>query len=180
MSAIVAKNNDYVVKVKGNQKHLLTKMQSVVRSEQAKDRHTKKEINRGSKENRLVKTYAVTDSITKDWNSAKTIIYVLRTTIRKGETTVTESFYLSSIELGAAELSMGVRNHWGIENQLHYVKDVVAHEDAVRIKQSNAAASLAVIRNGMLSAFRINGYWSIKRAIRQYGGNLQFLIKMLE
>ncbi len=105
---------------------------------------------------------------------------MIRSTARKKEKTTTESFYLSSAELSAAKMAAGIRNHWTIENQLHYVKDVVTHEDEVRIKQPNAAGALAIIRNAILSAFRLNGHWGIKNTIRKYGGNLPFLFKILE
>lgn len=148
--------------------------------EKPTDSYLVKEKNRGREEQRLVKVYTASRSIKEDWPEARSIVYIQRNTLRKGERTITDSFYLSSLQLSAKEMGYGIRSHWGIENSLHYVKDVVTHEDAIRIKEPNAASVLAIIRNEIVSIFRINGYNSIKSAIRYYGGNLIFLMSLLE
>jgi predicted transposase YbfD/YdcC len=155
-------------------------MTATVSNDKTSNRYIKKEFNRGREEKRIVKVYAAPISIRKDWPSAKSVVYVQRTTLRNGKETITESFYLSSRKLKAKTMADGIRSHWRIENELHYVKDVVAHEDDIKIKHPNAAAVLAVIRNAMLSIFRLNGYKSIKSAIRNYGGNLNFLLNLVE
>jgi len=180
IALITKQGNDYVLKVKKNQKLLLKKMQAAVETQQAGDMHLDKEMNRGRYEERQVEVYNAPSTLINQWENAKSIIYVKRTSIRKDIKTSTESFYLSSIKLSAKKMAVGIRSHWSIENQLHYVKDVVTREDAVRIKQTNAAGVLALIRNGILNAYRINGHWSIKSAIRKYGGNIPFLLKLLE
>jgi predicted transposase YbfD/YdcC len=180
LSLIISKENDYVVKVKKNQKVLLEKMIATVNKENAIDRNIVKEKNRGREEKRLVKVYTAPRSIKKDWPSARSIVYVQRTTLRKGKETITDSFYLSSLKLRAKQMAAGIRSHWRIENELHYVKDVVTHEDDIKIKEPNAAAVFAIIRNEMLNIFRLNGCSSIKSAIRYYGGNLTFLMSLLE
>jgi predicted transposase YbfD/YdcC len=47
-----------------------------------------------------------------------------------------------------------VRAHWGIENQVHWVLDVVFHDDASRIRSGNAPQSMAVIRHMALNLLR--------------------------
>ena len=159
---------------------LLAKMIATANEEQANDRYVMKERNRGREEKRIVKVYAASISIQKDWPHAQSVVHVERTTLRNGKNTTTESFYLSSLKFSAKQMAAGIRSHWRIENELHYVKDVVAREDAIRVKHPNAAAVLAIIRNAMLNIFRINGYTSIKSAIRYYGGNLNFLLNLIE
>jgi Transposase DDE domain len=46
------------------------------------------------------------------------------------------SFYLSNRPIGANQAALAIRNHWGIENKLHYTRDVTLHEDASRIRKN--------------------------------------------
>ena len=40
-----------------------------------------------------------------------------------------------------------MRSHWGIENKLHYTKDVIMREDKECTQHKNAASNLALFRN---------------------------------
>lgn len=55
-------------------------------------------------------------------------------------------YFLASRRLSAKELLAIVRAHWGIENNLHWVLDMVFHEDACRSRKDHAPENLAVIR----------------------------------
>ncbi|MFN6483435.1 MULTISPECIES: ISAs1 family transposase [unclassified Nostoc] len=54
--------------------------------------------------------------------------------------------YISSLICTAQEFAQGIRGHWGIENRLHWVKDVVLNEDRSTIHLGNAPANLSVLR----------------------------------
>jgi predicted transposase YbfD/YdcC len=57
---------------------------------------------------------------------------------------------LSADRADAATLLRYVRDHWLIENQLHYVRDVTLREDDCRVRSGNAPQVLAALRNTML------------------------------
>jgi len=177
---IINKGNDYVVKVKENQGRLLTEMRTIENKEQAQDCFTKEEVNRGRKEKRAIKLFSASAFIKQRWAGAQTVVYVERTTVRKGIESLTKSYYLSSLALSAEKMLEGIRGHWGIENGLHYVKDVVIHEDASRIKSNNAVAVYALVRNLAITAYRIKGWKSVKNAIRALAGDIKALLKTLE
>ena len=44
------------------------------------------------------------------------------------------AFYISTIVLSARDFCLAIRNHWGIENRNHYVRDVTMGEDKSRIR----------------------------------------------
>ena len=155
-------------------------MSNQVKTGKAIESYKKTEQNRGRKETRVVKIYSTPTCVKKDWPKAKSIVYVKRITIRKGQKTTTESYYLASLKISASAMAKGIRSHWTIENSLHYVKDVVTHEDAIQIKNTDAAAALSVMRNIAINVFRLNNCNSIKNAIRLYGGNLNLLLKWIE
>lgn len=177
---IVASGNDYLVKVKRNQKMLLREMQHIHHNSQRLGMFIAIEKNRGRKEYRFIQTYAANEFIKTNWCGAQTIICVKRQRKTKKETSVTHSYYLSSMLSSAQEFAKGIRHHWGIENRLHYVKDVTLKEDESRIRSGNAPQILSLIRNLVINVARINGENSVKKFTRQCAGNLLLITQLLE
>lgn len=71
----------------------------------------------------------------------------------KGKTTVEVVYGMTSLkpeEADAERLSGMVRAHWGIENGLHYVRDVTLGEDASRVRKGSAPQVLAAVRNAII------------------------------
>ena len=71
----------------------------------------------------------------------------------KGQTTVEVVYGITSLRPGqatAARLLALARGHWGIENRLHYVRDVTLGEDACRVRKGSAPQVLAALRNGVV------------------------------
>jgi predicted transposase YbfD/YdcC len=56
-------------------------------------------------------------------------------------------FYIASIAPDAVEFAHAARQHWGIENGLHWVLDVILREDECRIRKRNGPANFATIRH---------------------------------
>jgi predicted transposase YbfD/YdcC len=177
---IMQSGNDYVVKVKVNQKKLLGQMKQIKEQQEILDNVVSQEKNRGRIERRMVMTYKVSTDIARHWKGAQTIVYLERQYTRKGRLTITHSYYLSSLLVSASEFAKGIRHHWGIENRLHYVKDVSFKEDASKIKRGNAPGILSLVRNLTINIARINGQNQIKKFIRQCTGNFSLLVSFLE
>ena len=66
---------------------------------------------------------------------------------RGGKTSVTRRYFLSSLPLDAKLLARAVRAHWGIENRLHWVLDVVFHDDLMRLRTEHGPHNMATIRH---------------------------------
>lgn len=73
---------------------------------------------------------------------------------RDGKTTIARRFYLSSALLDAKLFARAVRAHWGIENQLHWVMDVVFHDDLMRLRTEHGPANMATIKHTALNLIR--------------------------
>ncbi len=58
------------------------------------------------------------------------------------------------------------RDHWGIENRSHYVRDVTFDEDHSQIRTKNAPRVMASIRNFVISIFRFFGSTNIAKTLR--------------
>lgn len=70
---------------------------------------------------------------------------------------------LTADDAAAVELNDHVRNHWGIENKSHYVRDTVWKEDAQHINNGTAPHVKATLTNIANSLLRLNGHTDIKR-----------------
>ena len=71
----------------------------------------------------------------------------------KGETTVEVTYGITSLkaeEADARKLLELTRGHWGIENKLHYVRDVTLGEDGCRVRKGSAPQVLAAVRNAVI------------------------------
>lgn len=75
------------------------------------------------------------------------------------------AFILTSRTVGkmtAADVSLHVRNHWGIENKSHYIRDTVYREDYGQAWTGNGPHALASLRNLAIGLFRLKSTGSIK------------------
>ena len=66
---------------------------------------------------------------------------------RKDRCRVKTRYYISSATLCAQAAAEAVRGHWGIENQLHWVLDVVFNDDQSRLRKGHGAQNMAVVRH---------------------------------
>ena len=76
---------------------------------------------------------------------------VQSTTERNGKTEHETRYYLCSTELDAKSFARAVRGHWGIENRLHWLLDVVFREDLTRLRSGDGPENMAVVRHTALN-----------------------------
>ncbi len=70
---------------------------------------------------------------------------------RDRKTCVARRYYLSSALLSAKQFAHAARAHWGVENRLHWVLDVVFHDDLMRLRTENGPANMATIKHAALT-----------------------------
>ncbi|QLE48715.1 ISAs1 family transposase [Nostoc sp. C057] len=95
---------------------------------------------------RIVEVFHDSNGIDPAWTGIKSLIRVERIGTRKGNKYHEIVCYISSLIASAKEFALGIRGHWGIENCLHWVKDVVFKEDCSTIRLGNAPANLSIMR----------------------------------
>jgi predicted transposase YbfD/YdcC len=74
-------------------------------------------------------------------------------------------FYLSSLPVDAPINGRVIRQHWSIENQMHWSLDVTFNEDKCRIRSLNSPQNFALVRRMALNA--VNQETTLKRSLRQ-------------
>jgi predicted transposase YbfD/YdcC len=101
----------------------------------------------------------------------------VETEVERGGTIEYETrYYLCSITMTAEMFGQAVRGHWGIENRLHWVLDVVFREDLARLRTGNAPANMAIIRHSALNLlYRAKPITSFKNRRKRAGWNTEYL-----
>ena len=84
----------------------------------------------------------------------KTIAMVENTFEHNGKTSCERRYYISSAVLLAVIFANAVRSHWHIENRLHWVLDVIFHEDYSRLRTGHGPHNMGVIRHMAMNLLR--------------------------
>ena len=138
---IIEGGNDYVITVKGNQPRLLTQLKTITKAHWPYERFVDIEKTRGRITCRIVKVFTDLKGIDLDWVGVHCLVQVERIGSREGKPYHQTNYYISSLLTSALDLAKGIRSHWGIENRLHWVKDVIFGEDAALFRNYNAATT---------------------------------------
>jgi predicted transposase YbfD/YdcC len=83
-----------------------------------------------------------------------TIAMVEPTTERGGKVEAERRFYVASAKLDAKTFAKAVRAHWGVENRLHWVLDVVFHDDLVRLRTGAGPQNMAIVKHMAMNLIR--------------------------
>jgi predicted transposase YbfD/YdcC len=92
-------------------------------------------------------------SLHQKWPGLAQGFELVRQRTEKGQTSVEVVYGITSLtpqEADARRLLGLVRDHWRIENCLHYVRDVTLGEDACRVRKGSAPQVLAALRNAVV------------------------------
>jgi len=161
---ILKKGGDYVLAVKGNQSSLHEDIQLFFKDalpskmkDIAHDYYKTIEKDHGRIEKREYYTTSDVEWLKKrhgEWKNLQSI-GIAKSTVQLGERTREDiRFYISSLDADAKQFGKAVREHWGIENSLHWVLDVAFREDANRVRKDNSAENFAVIRHIALNLIK--------------------------
>jgi len=89
-------------------------------------------------------------------------------------------YYVSSAALTAEEAAKVVRDHWGVENSLHWVLDVDFHDDQSRLRKGHGAQNMAIVRHFAINLARsANDKRSIKLRRKLAGWDTSYLVAIL-
>ena len=153
---IIEKEADFVLALKGNQGTLRDDVEEFFTEQKANkyadckpSRHETLEKSHGRIE---IRTVTVIDAI--DWLKERhawtglTSIVMVESCREIADKSEREArYYITSLKADAERLGMAIRGHWGIENGLHWVMDMVFRDDECRIRRDNAPANFATVKH---------------------------------
>lgn len=178
VAAIIDSGNDYVIQVKGNQPTLLHVLTTAMERQPPLSSTTHDDQSRGRHERRTVSVFVPPEEAADGWKGLQRVIHVERQVSRNGKDTLAHHYYISSLCSDDAEVfARGIRGHWSIENRLHWVKDVIQHEDDAGIKKGNGVETLSILKNMAINISRELGFDSIKSATIHFASNVKELCK---
>lgn len=98
----------------------------------------------------------------------------------KGVVTNERRYYLLSLSRNVRLFAKASRQHWGVENGLHWILDVVFKEDQSRAREGYAAQNLATLRRLALNALkRETSKRSMRLKVKRAGWNNEYLLAVL-
>ena len=170
IESVINSGNHIIVQVKNNQPTLL---QECERFSDTKEADTKLTLPlekcHGRIEERTILVFKGFMVAEPGWSLIKALIVMHRTRQsfstkeKKWHVAHEKSFYISTVCLSAYEYMQGIRAHWGVENQNHYVKDVSMLEDNSRIRIN--PENFSRLRSWALSILRINQVHNISKTL---------------
>jgi predicted transposase YbfD/YdcC len=183
---------DYLLRLKDNQGNLLQDVEDwfayadqIDFQDMQHDYH--QTINKGHGRIEIRRCWAVADPVAfvyirhyEGWADLQTIVRVQRERRLPDKTEQETAYYISSLPPQAALILDATRQHWAIENALHWVLDVTFREDDSRIRKDDSSQNMAVLRHVALNILKRD---TSKGSLRQkrYRAALDdaFLLKLL-
>jgi len=104
------------------------------------------------------------------WKDVKSVVAVFTNREDKGKESCELRYYICSRVLPAKAAAAFARNHWSIENSLHWVLDVIYNEDGSRVRKDHAPENMALLRRIAMTILKQSGAKQSIRAQRKMAG----------
>jgi len=162
---IVSEGGDYVLALKENQPTLYGQVAEYFGAQFDQDHadgkvrcHRQVETGHGRTETRHTFVVKAPKELVASglWTGLATLVLVIRESLdhASGKSTEDVRYFISSLPVRARRLARAVRQHWGIENGLHWVLDVAFNEDRMRQRDRNGIENLALFNRLAVSLLR--------------------------
>jgi len=182
---IVEQEGDYALALKGNQGTLYDDVRLLLDDPESKV-STGAPVVEGDHGRVETRTATVSTEIgwlqkQHQWPGLAAIGKVERIRETPEKTSAETAYYLLSTALSPERFNEVVRQHWGVENRLHWRLDVVMNEDQDRTRMGNGPHNLAVLRHMALNAMQKEGSkGSTRGKFKRAGWDDAYLIRLLE
>jgi predicted transposase YbfD/YdcC len=187
---IVEGGGDYLLVVKDNQEHLLEDIQECMsetldHGQAGRDYqiYEKAEQGHGREEKRTYVVIPEPEGIRQQeqWPKLRVVGMCCSERTIQGETTTEVRYFVGSKKASARYYGRALRNHWQIENNLHWQMDVAFGEDQNRTQERCAAANLALVRRIALGLLKQHpSKQSIRNKRLQAGWDTNFLAEVIQ
>ncbi|MEI8668304.1 ISAs1-like element ISPsesp1 family transposase [Pseudoalteromonas sp. B131b] len=153
LKQLISRHADYLVQAKGNQKKLYSAIQDAFTHQYESENseilsHVTQDEGHGRKEVHTIDCLdarLLPSEIKESWPSVRTIVAVQRERTKGNRTSIDTHYYLTSLTDNIL-INKAIRQHWLIENQQHWILDVVFKEDACQIHEPLSAQHMALFR----------------------------------
>ncbi len=187
---IIEDSGDYVLALKENQGQLYQEVKELFEDESlvATEGDFHETVNKGHGRLEHRRCWSLADqeclsylNLRGEWTGLQSVAKVTGER-RIGEKVSIESrYYISSLSGDAKQLLWAVREHWGIENSLHWVLDIAFREDESRVRKGHGPENLATMRHMALNLLRqeTTSKGGVKARRLRAGWDETYLLKVL-
>jgi len=179
---IVGQGGEYLFTVKENQPTLLDDIRTLFSDPPARPAEVVQKSRHGDRyEVRKLEASSALNEYSA-WPYLAQVCRIERGVTRKGETKVEVAYAVTSLwphEAGPRRLLELNRGHWGIENRLHYVRDVTFQEDGSQVRTGSAPQVMAALRNATIGLLRMAGARNIAAALRRNSAHPEEALALL-
>jgi len=187
---ITSKNTDYMLALKGNQGTLKDDVELYFEGidEKNYDRQIfdyDKDVEKDHGRIEIRECWSTENiewlSQKDDWKNLQSISLVRSTRLIGDNETTEDRLYISSLNADAKKHNFVIRKHWGIENSLHWVLDMVFDEDHCRKRKNHSAENFAIARHVALNLLKQDKTprLSIRRKRLKSGWDSDYLEKII-
>ena len=146
---ILQKDAHYLLAVKDNQPELSEQVEKLFTMQKVENMNKHVDCGHGRVETRIcsvIDDFRFFDDC-QSWPGLKSVVKIQteRYTKLTGKTEYQTRYYISSLSADATYINHAVRDHWAIENKLHWVLDVQFQEDSSRKRTGNSASNFNII-----------------------------------
>ncbi len=162
-SSIIAKGGDYVLNLKGNQPGAKAEIHPLLEAAAASRPPDWEQVEKGHGrlETRRCWVLGEVDALAcrGQWSGLRSVALCERESqsLTSGEVEKGRRFFLTSLPPEAALIARCVRNHWQVENALHWRLDMLFREDHQRARSGYAATNLSLLRKMALNLLLMAG-----------------------
>ena len=153
---IIKEKADYILALKGNHSLLEEEVKSIFKVQEIDS--SDEDFDKGHGRVEIRKCEVITDleflEGKEQWIAISSIIRITSTRIIRDKTSVENRLYISSLNSNAKDFNRYIRQHWGVENSLHYTLDVTFNEDQQRKRDKNAAQNFSIIQKVALNLLK--------------------------
>ena len=146
---IIDKKADYILMVKNNQKNLKEQVEKVFSIQASLSSNEQIDMGHGRIEKRICDVIDRLEFLDDHhlWPELNSIIRIKseRHNKQTGQDSSEIRYYISSLQQDAATLNDKIRQHWAIENNLHWTLDVIFNEDALLKKKGNSPINFSIV-----------------------------------
>jgi predicted transposase YbfD/YdcC len=169
-----------VIALKGNQGGFMQALLLMRLEQTPQQMWATHEVSRDRHITRVLRVYSCGGKFEPDWHGIRTAICLEQTGTRAGKPYRQRRWFISSLLTSVTQFAHLIRNHWHIENPLHWVKDVVLVEDDSPLRHRNAAINTSLCRNIVINLLRCNGFASITRGLITLAHDLPRLLLLTQ
>lgn len=173
---VVAAGGDYLLFAKGNQPTLRADLRLFFQEPplDCRDWRKAETVNKGHGRLELRQLLASTDLnafLASTWTGVEQV-FCLRRRVQKALVCTQETVYgftsLTPAQAGPERLLELIREHWAIENRLHWRRDVTLREDHCQVRKGVAPRVLAILNSFLLGLLDLLGISNVARQMRLF------------